>query len=214
MPPKRYRAGVDPTKAAEEDEEQSFINKRKKGEALPANIKVPSVRRVVQPQIISDNSSRAFGGQEAVADTRVRKSVESQVLGSKAEEDRDSTSGSDDESSSDDSSDDSGSSNGDEEDEPVQITFVPKAMREDVAAKEEEEARRKLENQSKENKARQKRSREIASEAVARTEAEENGVATDDEADYPDDKDESGNEEDVKAWKERELARLARDDKD
>ena len=214
MPPKRYRAGVDPTKTAEDDEEQSFINKRKKGEALPASIEVPSGRRVVQPQIISDNSSRVLGGQEEVTGTRVRKSVEPQVLGSKAEESGDSPSGSDDESSSDDSSDDSRSSHDDDEDEPVQITFVPKAKREVVAAKEEEEARRKLENQSKEKKARQQRSREIASEAVARTEAEDNGVATDDEADYPDDSDESGNGEDVKAWKERELARLARDDKD
>ena len=64
---------------------------------------------------------------------------------------------------------------------------------------------------SREKKAKQQRSREIASHAAARVENEENGVMTEDEADYPDDADESGDEEDHNAWKARELARMMRD---
>ncbi len=195
-----------PTKAKEEDNDEEFINKRRKGETLPSSIKAPSGRRLVQPQIISDNKLTDSDRKDPSTVSH-RKPVEPQVLGEPH------ASGSDYESSSDDSSSGSGSSDEDEEPESVQITFVPKSKREDIAVKEEEEARRRLEYQSKEKKARQQRSREIACEAVARTEAEENGVATEDEADYPEDADESGSEEDIKAWKLRELARLSRDDK-
>ena len=217
MPLKRYRAGINPVDATE-DYGNGLVKKRIKSESLPASIKAPIGRRVVQPQIICDNTSNSsvssiLEPHEEENKVRVRKLVEAQMVETTAKDVEKSTSSeSESGSSSDDSSD---SSDGSDEEEPtdlIQIAFVPKAKREDTAAKEEEKARQQLENQSKEKRARQQRSREIVSEAVARTEAEENGVATEDEADYPDDDDESGNEEDLRAWKEREISRIEREE--
>ena len=186
-----------------------FHQQAQEGSA-PTKHQVPSGRRVVQPQIISDNSSRVLGGQEEVTGTRVGKSVEPQVLGSKAEESGDSPSGSDD-SSSDDSSDDSRSSHDDDEDEPVQ--YFRTEGRGSCGGQGGGGSCRKLENQSKEKKARQQRvgrsqARLWLVQKLRRTEWPRMMRPTTPTTVT------SRAMEDVKAWKERELARLARDDKD
>lgn len=172
---------------------------------------------VVQAQILTDGGA-SFGKKIETAESQdgVRKPDAAHLVvenreGMKKNEKEESSSGSDSDSDSD--SDDSDSSDGDDAAPPAQVAFVPKSKRVDTAAKAEVKARHEMAQQVKEKKERQKRSREMASESVARKVAEKEGPGSEDEEGYPDDTDGKDYRKDYLEWKTREILRLNRDEK-
>ena len=220
-PVKRYRAGVEPSLNVhgDGDEEEVAGNglsmKRETGHTSSKS------RRVVQPQILTDANGAAgtsFGTKvethtqlmkPVTATVKAPRSVEGVKEEEKEKEESDSSGDSD--SGSDSDSDDSDSSDGDDAAPPAMITFVPKSKRVDMATKAEEKARHEMAQQIKEKKERQKRSRDMASESVARKVVEQEGPGSEDEEGYPDDTDSADDQAAYQEWRTREILRLNRD---